>query len=621
MKLRYKIAGALLVFTLGTSAALYLIAFKSQKDGFDQIARDHVRQVQKTFHHLEEQDFRMLSSTLEAIVRDTHLRKIYLGRNRDQLYAYVQPLFRDLAVRYGISHFYFILPDGRVFLRMHHRELYGDVVVRRSFQMAKDTGKPAREMELGKTAFALRAVMPYQESGRLIGYVELGERIDHFLTILKQQTTSDFGLIGEKEHLDRGDWRSLRRVAGLRDNWDDMERHLLISSTSNDEQTTSCIGEKNLERAEKGETIFQQLPRGERLAICSGFALNDTGGTHIGALMSLLDITDHAATVRKSNRTILYSAAFLFVLSFPTGILLSRSYTGPIMKLIGIAKDAAQGNLNRNVDIGGTDEFGQLGRAFNAMLEERMRAEEALRASNERLEAHVTERTAALTTANERLRNLSVHLQEVREQERTRISREVHDQLGQSLTAIRMELSLLRKGLFKDQREAAGKAASMDLLLESTMQAVKKIARELRPGILDHLGVTAAMEWQAGEFEKRTGISCTISFEPTTIELDNGRATAVFRIFQETLTNVCRHAGAGMVAARLSSEGDVLKLQVRDDGKGMTEADRTNAHSFGLVGIQERIQVWGGTLVIEGVPGKGTTVIAQIPLETKGAVS
>ncbi len=621
MKMSYKIAGVILFFTLSTSTVLYLIALRSQKSSFDQIAHDHVRQVQQSFLHLEERDVRMLSATLESVVRDTRLRDIYLRKDRDELYACAQALFRVMVSRYGITHLYFILPDGRVFLRMHNRELYGDLVQRRSFLKAKATAEPAWEMELGKTAFALRTVMPYLYNGKLIGYVEAGERIDHFLTILKQETSSEFGIIGDKEHLDRDDWTSLRQVAGLRDNWDDMGRHVLLSSTSSDELTTHCVAEENLERAEKGETIFQQLQIGKRQLICGGFGLNDTSGQHVGGLLFLLDISEHAATARQANRTILYSAAFMFVLTSLVGIMLSRSFTRPIMRLVDITKDVARGNLSQNVDVGGTDELGQLGSAFNTMLEKRRQAEEAIRASNERLEARVAERTAALTTANERLHNLSAHLQDMCEQERTTLAREIHDELGQSLTALKLELSLLRKGLSSDQQEAADKAESMSELLESTMHAVKRISLELRPEILDHLGITAAMEWQAGEFEKRTGLPCTVSFGPATIELDNDRAIAVFRIFQETLTNVARHAEADTVAVRLSSDGDVLTLQVTDDGKGMTEAQRTNEGSFGLLGIQERIQVWDGTLSISSAPGAGTTVIARIPLKTKGVSS
>jgi|PlaIllAssembly_1097288.scaffolds.fasta_scaffold94285_1 PAS domain S-box-containing protein len=251
----------------------------------------------------------------------------------------------------------------------------------------------------------------------------------------------------------------------------------------------------------------------------------------------------------------------------------------------------------------------------------RKEAEEALRALNNRLEVDVAERTASLMAANERLRSLSVHLQKVGEQERGRIAREVHDELGQSLTAMRMELSLLRKVMSEDLLEAAEKAESMDKMLESTMHAVKRISLELRPGILDHLGLTAAMEWQAEEFERRTGISCTVSFKPATIDLDNDMTTAVFRIFQETLTNVARHADASMIDARLSVKDHVLSLQVQDNGVGMKESQINGEHSFGLVGIQERILVWGGKLEIESEPGKRTTVNVQIPLEMDGTTS
>ncbi len=165
------------------------------------------------------------------------------------------------------------------------------------------------------------------------------------------------------------------------------------------------------------------------------------------------------------------------------------------------------------------------------------------------------------------------------------------------------------------------KAESMAQLIETTMQSVKKISTDLRPGILDHLGLTAAIEWQAEEFEKRTGIPCTAVFEPDEIVLDKDRTTTVFRIFQETLTNIARHAEATEVSVVLKKRSDRLVLQVRDDGKGISEKHMSDPKSLGLIGIRERVHYWGGSLTIRGIRDKGTTVTVQLPLDSRREAS
>lgn len=237
---------------------------------------------------------------------------------------------------------------------------------------------------------------------------------------------------------------------------------------------------------------------------------------------------------------------------------------------------------------------------------------EALRNSHGDLERLVAERSAALEAANRRLQDLSGYLQNVREEERTRIAREIHDELGQSLTAMRMELSLLRRGLPADQRQSVERAGALTVLVDSTAQAVKRISQDLRPGILDHLGLSAAVEWQAEEFERRTGIPCDVALEPGEITLDEERSTAVFRIFQEALTNVARHAQARDVSVLLRSDSSGLVLQVRDNGQGMEER-RAPGRCFGIIGIQERVRAWHGSLDIASVRGEGTTVTVRLP--------
>jgi signal transduction histidine kinase len=197
------------------------------------------------------------------------------------------------------------------------------------------------------------------------------------------------------------------------------------------------------------------------------------------------------------------------------------------------------------------------------------------------------------------------------------IAREIHDDLGQSLTALKIDFSLLRKKLPPADKTVAEKAESIAGLIEATTQSVKRISSDLRPGILDHLGLTAAIEWQAGEFEKRTGISCTCVFEPEEIALDKDRTTTVFRVFQETLTNIARHAQATEVSVHLSVQTDGLMLHVEDNGVGISEKQIADPKSLGLIGIRERVNYWGGLLTIDGIRDKGTTITVWIPLDTR----
>jgi signal transduction histidine kinase len=205
----------------------------------------------------------------------------------------------------------------------------------------------------------------------------------------------------------------------------------------------------------------------------------------------------------------------------------------------------------------------------------------------------------------------------VREEERTRISREIHDELGQSLTALKMDLSWLVKRLGKEQKPLLEKAGLMSKLIDMNIQTVKRISTELRPGLLDDLGIAAALEWQAEEFKERTGIQCAVSVDPEDIALDRNRSTTIFRVFQETLTNVVRHADATKVKISLKQNNGDLILQVRDNGKGITEKQISSPKSIGLIGMRERVTFLGGKLKITGDRKKGTTVTVSIPVADK----
>jgi signal transduction histidine kinase len=246
------------------------------------------------------------------------------------------------------------------------------------------------------------------------------------------------------------------------------------------------------------------------------------------------------------------------------------------------------------VESAGPREIASLGEAFNAMLDSRFSAEQR---------AHDGERN---------LRALSDRLIQIQEDERSRIARELHDDLGQSLTALKMDVG----GLLALTREAAAVAPLHERIirtLDATVTAVQRISSELRPSILDDLGLIAAIESEGHLFETRTGIECELSL-PQELPIDVSRATAIYRIVQEALTNVARHSNATRVEIRLRSRPDEILIEVRDDGRGITEREVNAADSLGLTGIRERADLLGGSVRFEGVPERGTIVSVRIPL-------
>jgi two-component system sensor histidine kinase UhpB len=220
-----------------------------------------------------------------------------------------------------------------------------------------------------------------------------------------------------------------------------------------------------------------------------------------------------------------------------------------------------------------------------------------------------------LRNSREQLRNLSAYLESVREEERTHIAREIHDELGQVMTALKMDLSWLGKRLAKDQEPLLEKTQSMSKLVDMTVKTVQRISAELRPGLLDDLGLIAAIEWQASEFRERTGIECKAALDLDGINLNREQSTMFFRILQEALTNVVRHAQATKVEIGLTKRERKLLLKVRDNGKGITNSKVHEATSLGLIGIQERARRFHGKVKIKGVQDKGTILVVSMPLE------
>ena len=268
------------------------------------------------------------------------------------------------------------------------------------------------------------------------------------------------------------------------------------------------------------------------------------------------------------------------------------------------SRQLATGEMSARTGLNyGNGELGQLAKTFDEMAS----ALEQRQMERERAEME-------LKRSQELFRSLSAHLQEVREDERTRIARRIHDDLGQALTALKIDLSWLNKKLASNQDPVREKLQSMVTLINETVATVHNVSEDLRPGILDDFGLSAAIEWQAEEFQKRTGIECRISLASDESNLNKEKSTNLFRIVQESLTNVIRHADATKVEINLTEKDGMLLLEIVDNGKGISKDAITNPKSFGLIGIKERVHSLGGEVDIVGTPHEGTRLMVTMSI-------
>ena len=230
--------------------------------------------------------------------------------------------------------------------------------------------------------------------------------------------------------------------------------------------------------------------------------------------------------------------------------------------------------------------------------------------------ADVTERRAEedrLAECEAAVRQLSAAMNKIQEEERRRIARELHDELGQLLTSLRLDLNLMRRELRSVPTAALeARLVTMVDLVDLTIKTVRRVARELRPAVLDDCGLRAALEQETTAFAERTGIDVKISICRDEL-IDSDHATAVFRIVQESLTNVARHSGATQVSVRVEARPGRVEAELRDNGRGITEAQVNSASTLGLLGVRERAYALGGEAVIEAIPGDGTRVFVSLP--------
>ncbi|MBE0645830.1 MAG: HAMP domain-containing protein [Bacteroidetes bacterium] len=370
------------------------------------------------------------------------------------------------------------------------------------------------------------------------------------------------------------------------------------------------------EAALAGRTDTRNVLDYRGVRVLSSFAPLDIPDLH-WVMLSEIDEIEAFRSVYTLREQLILSGLIILLFAVGLGFGISQTISRPIQALTTVTEKFGRGDLDNRADVGARDEIGLLAQTFNTMADK-------IKSHTQQLEEEVQVRRRTeeeLVHSQELFRNLSRHLQTVREEERKGIAREIHDELGQNLTTLKLHLSLLIEDLPEDTAAPRAKFQAIIEDIDVTIQSVKRLISDLRPGLLDDLGLVAAIEWQAEEFQRRTGIHCDLHIDPPDISLDADRSTAVFRIFQETLTNIARHAQADRVMITLHADDAAIMLQVRDNGRGISSEDISAPRSFGLMGIRERAHYWGGATEIHGASGSGTTVTVTIPLDHAGATS
>lgn len=330
----------------------------------------------------------------------------------------------------------------------------------------------------------------------------------------------------------------------------------------------------------------------------------------IGAIRVVMTKTLAERDIRRAQRAMLAVMALtLVVLYGAMFILLKRAVRNPMRRLEETVDRIAAGDLDARCTVDSADEVGRFATHVNAMAEKLRDSTQRLRTQRDHLTAEVAERErteAALRASRESLQKLAAHMEVIREEERRHMAMAVHDELGQLLTALKIDVSLLKLKVAPGSPESQ-KANEMGELIERTMPIVRNVANHLRPAALN-FGLVSALEWLADDFSRHGTVSCELQVQGPEPELSDTRATAVFRIAQEALTNVARHADASHVEIVLDTTGEVIALTVEDDGCGFDVDAASRGYSYGLQGMAERARLADAQLELRSTPASGSIV-------------
>ncbi|MCX9011590.1 MAG: HAMP domain-containing protein [Candidatus Methanoperedens sp.] len=361
ISVKFKLLPIIVIGIVLLTGVFYYTFMSAMEKNQHTVSDDAIMTSKEMFYNIEDNDVKMLSSTLEALLVNKELKEIYLKKNRDGLYNYSAPLFNTLKTEFGITHFYVHLPNGTNFIRIHSKSQFGDKITRKTFEKSVQSNGFGTGLELGKTAFALRVVHPYYNGSELIGYIELGEEIDHFLKVMKKQTGNEFGIFIKKEYIKHEDWKSMMDNKGLRDNYDDLKNYVAIDTTTDTISSFAARSEDKLSSVpDEGDTL-DKFQTGSSTYVTGGFPLYDAGGKAVGTVVVVKDVTLLENAARESTWFVLViSIVSAVAISLVVVLLVNRYILKPLDNIVEATTRVAGGDFSAEVKAQSDDEIGDL---------------------------------------------------------------------------------------------------------------------------------------------------------------------------------------------------------------------------------------------------------------------
>lgn len=363
---KFKLLPILIIGLALLTGIFYFTFVNVLEQNLHTINDDEIRTSKEMFYNLQDNDVKVLSSTLTALLSNNELRDVYLKNNREELFDFGYPLFSQLEEQFGITHFYFHYPNGTNFIRLHKKTEFGDKITRETFEKSVRINGFGTGLELGKTAFALRVVHPYYNGTNLIGYIELGEEIDHFLKYMKKQTGNEFGIFIKKEYINHEDWKSMRAINGLNDNYDSLKNYVVIDTTS--DSISSYVANDEDKLSISIEDTFDKFQIDGNTYVTGGFPLYDASGKSVGTVVVVKDVTPLENAVGEGTRFVLFIAIFSAIaISLILILLVNKYILKPLDNIVEATDRVAEGDFSSEVKAQSNDEIGNLANSFNKM--------------------------------------------------------------------------------------------------------------------------------------------------------------------------------------------------------------------------------------------------------------
>lgn len=361
ISVKYKLLPIIVIGIALLTGIFYYTFVNAQEKNLQAVSNDAIKTSKEMFYNLENNDIKMLSSTLQAFLSNKELKEIYLKDNRTELYNYGRPIFSQLKQDFGITHFYFHYPNGTNFLRLHNKDQFGDKITRKTYTKSVESKGYGTGLELGKTAFALRVVHPYYDGSNLIGYLELGEEIDHFLKDMKKQTGNEFGIFIKKEYINQADWKSVREGKGLKDNYDELKNYVVIDTTTESIASFAANSENKLAEIPAEGGIFEKYQTGSSTYITGGFPLIDAGGNAVGTVIVVKDVSLLENAARESTWFVLIISIISAIgISLIVVILVNKYILKPLDNIVDATTRVAGGDFTAEIKAQSDDEIGDL---------------------------------------------------------------------------------------------------------------------------------------------------------------------------------------------------------------------------------------------------------------------